>query len=76
MNNISFKEFQGKERRIPSFVEFHSSHVVEGIDITVIASKILLFNEPFELFLDHLLRGQEHVLQNLNKFSLKEDKVE
>lgn len=33
------------------------SHVSKDINITVVARQIFLFDQPFELLLDHLFRG-------------------
>lgn len=45
--------------------------IVENIEVIIIPPQILMFNQPLHLLLDHLLRWQEHVLENVNKLSLQ-----
>lgn len=47
-----------------------SSHINEGVDVVVIPPHVLLFDQPLQLLLDHLLRGQKHVLKNIDQLGL------
>ena len=45
--------------------------VDECVSIVFVSLHVAVLNEPLDLLLDHLLRRNEHVLENLNQFCLK-----
>ena len=45
--------------------------VDECVSIVIVSLHVAVLNEPLDLLLDHLLRRNEHVLENLNQFRLK-----
>lgn len=47
-------------------------HVYKSVDIFIVTAHVLVFDEPFQLLLYHLLRWEEHVLQYLHKFALQQ----
>jgi len=48
-----------------------SCHINKLVDIVLVAAHVSVFNQPLNLFLDHLLRRQKHVLQNLDELCLQ-----
>lgn len=45
-------------------------HVDESVDVVIVPFHVLVLDQPFQLLLDHLLRGQEHVFQNVDQLGL------
>ena len=46
-------------------------HVHKDVDVILVSFHVFVFDEPLDLFLDHLLRGQEHVLEDFDELRLK-----
>lgn len=46
-------------------------HVDEGVKVRLVSLDVLVLNEPLDLFLDHFLLREEHVLQDLHQLGLQ-----
>ena len=42
-------------------------HVDEHVDVVLVALHVLVLDEPLDLLLDHLLGGEEHVLEDVDE---------
>ena len=45
--------------------------VDERINVLLVSLEIFMFNEPLDLFLDHFLLRDEHVLEDFHQFCLQ-----
>lgn len=52
------------------------SHVDESVDVVVVPLHVFMFDQPLELLLDHLLRWQEHIFQDIDQLGLCETSKE
>lgn len=46
-------------------------HVDEHVDVVFVSPHVLVLDQPLDLLLDHLLRGQEHVLEDVDQLGLQ-----
>lgn len=46
-------------------------HVDEGVNVRLVSLDVLVLNEPLDLFLDHFLLREEHVLEDLHQLGLQ-----
>lgn len=57
--------------RIISGVVSALCHVDESVNVRFVSLDVLVLNEPLDLFLDHFLLREEHVLQDLHQLGLQ-----
>lgn len=48
-------------------------HVDECVDVVIVSFHVLVLDQPLELLLDHLFRGQEHILEDVDQLGLQQD---